>query len=630
MMITTNTQLKKVIPGSLSRKKLFFSLIIAVAATQAFGQANTSLSNLVNPTAINVSLVPQSFNSKNLGSSSKTWKDLYVDGVIYRQGDSWLGGNFTSFSTFVGQNAGFNCLDQSNSESNTFIGASAGYATTTGTANTFLGAFAGSDNTTGGGNVFLGKDAGSDNLTGNDNVFVGIVAGTRNTSGNYNVCLGYASGNFNSTGISNCFVGSLSGFSNHDGDYNSAFGESALYFNTSGGSNTAIGAYSLKSNTTGSHNTASGIQCLNFNTTGSFNTAAGRNALYQNTIGGYNTAIGYGSGGQNDNNTFCSFFGYDADQSVNSDFSNSTALGNSARITASNQVRIGNASVTSIGGYVGWSNLSDGRYKKDVREDVPGLDFINKLRPVTYHLDVPGLRGFLGEDKNDDEVNAESSSASNESPSSKEEVLYSGFIAQEVEKTAKEMGYDFSGVDAPKNENDLYGLRYAEFVVPLVKSVQELSVKNEELSSANENLQSIISNFATQLAGQDAKLKEIEARNSKLESQLAERYSSNVVSNDGGAKISMTDEKALPLLGQNIPNPFDNSTVIPFRIPKGCTSASIVISEFATGRMITVIPVSCSETHAMIEAGSLANGSYIYSLYVDGKVIDTKQMELLK
>ena len=48
-----------------------------------------------------------------------------------------------------------------------------------------------------------------------------------------------------------------------------------------------------------------------------------------------------------------------------------------------------------------------------------------------------------------------------------------GFVAQEVEKTAKEIGYDFSGVDAPKNEKDLYGLRYAQFVPSLVKAIQE-------------------------------------------------------------------------------------------------------------------------------------------------------------
>jgi hypothetical protein len=54
-----------------------------------------------------------------------------------------------------------------------------------------------------------------------------------------------------------------------------------------------------------------------------------------------------------------------------------------------------------------------------------------------------------------------------------DQIRYSGFIAQEVEAAAQKAGYSFSGVDGPKNEKDNYGLRYAEFVVPLVKAVQE-------------------------------------------------------------------------------------------------------------------------------------------------------------
>ena len=33
----------------------------------------------------------------------------------------------------------------------------------------------------------------------------------------------------------------------------------------------------------------------------------------------------------------------------------------------------------------------------------------------------------------------------------------------------KKVGFDFDGVSTPENETDLYGIRYAEFVVPLVK-----------------------------------------------------------------------------------------------------------------------------------------------------------------
>jgi hypothetical protein len=63
-----------------------------------------------------------------------------------------------------------------------------------------------------------------------------------------------------------------------------------------------------------------------------------------------------------------------------------------------------------------------------------------------------------------------------------------GFIAQEVELAAQNLGFEFSGVDAPKNSKDLYSLRYAEFVVPLVKAVQELEQQNRSQKLVIEQL----------------------------------------------------------------------------------------------------------------------------------------------
>ncbi|MEM9849058.1 MAG: hypothetical protein AAF847_14325 [Bacteroidota bacterium] len=88
-------------------------------------------------------------------------------------------------------------------------------------------------------------------------------------------------------------------------------------------------------------------------------------------------------------------------------------------------------------------------------------------------------------------------------------MCYSGFIAQEVEATAKQLDYDFSGVDVPQDEGDIYGLRYAEFVVPLVKAVQELSAENKVQANI--------------IAEQQAKIEQLEAqakRMDKLEVRL--------------------------------------------------------------------------------------------------------------
>ncbi|MBO9635221.1 MAG: hypothetical protein J7578_19075, partial [Chitinophagaceae bacterium] len=52
-----------------------------------------------------------------------------------------------------------------------------------------------------------------------------------------------------------------------------------------------------------------------------------------------------------------------------------------------------------------------------------------------------------------------------------EKIRHNGFIAQEVERTAQETGYQFDGVIAPKNDKEAYGLSYSQFVVPLVKAM---------------------------------------------------------------------------------------------------------------------------------------------------------------
>jgi hypothetical protein len=151
-------------------------------------------------------------------------------------------------------------------------------------------------------------------------------------------------------------------------------------------------------------------------------------------------------------------------------------------VTASNQVRIGNTAVTSIGGEVNWTAFSDGRYKKNTKEDVPGLSFITKLRPVTYTLDVNSIDSKLkvkqpegtGVKLADETARLiaalQPSSEEQKAKAEKAKVVYTGFVAQEVEEAAKALNYDFSGVDKPKGKEDFYGLRYGDFVVPLVKA----------------------------------------------------------------------------------------------------------------------------------------------------------------
>ena len=45
---------------------------------------------------------------------------------------------------------------------------------------------------------------------------------------------------------------------------------------------------------------------------------------------------------------------------------------------------------------------------------------------------------------------------------------------------------------AKRNEHDLFGLRYAEFVVPLVKAVQELAAEVATLKKENDELRKLV------------------------------------------------------------------------------------------------------------------------------------------
>src|SRR6185436_4739617 len=103
----------------------------------------------------------------------------------------------------------------------------------------------------------------------------------------------------------------------------------------------------------------------------------------------------------------------------------------------------------------------------------------------------------------------------------------------DVEKAAKELNYDFSGVDAAKNEKGLYGLRYAEFVVPLVKAVQELSKMNDE---------------------EDSQLADFQKQIDELKKLM--------VSNQSTVNSKLSTVASSVSLSQNIPNPFNHTTTI--------------------------------------------------------------------
>ncbi|MFC2130238.1 tail fiber domain-containing protein [Bacteroidota bacterium] len=437
-------------------------------------------------------------------------------------------GKTDTTSVFLGLQAGYN---DDGTNYNTSFGIKSLYSNTSGVNNLAIGHNSLYSNTTGNNNVALGRDAMKMNVTTSNNVAIGVSAlenngsdsptypegayntavGTKslysNTLGNMNTAVGYQALYFNTTSGGNTAIGGNALYRNTTGSCNTAMGLGVLQNNTTGFSNTAVGWSTLFTNTTGTQNTAFGHHSLQLNTSGGANTAHGVNALYSNTIGGNNVAVGVSSLYNNTEGSKNVAIGksslhnnisgiYNTALGANSyldsgNYNNSTALGYYADVDAHNKIRIGNTSVSAIGGQVAWSNWSDGRFKTNVNEDIPGLEFITKLRPITYHWDLNSLNEY---------VYSENQMNDWDGKYDIEKIKFSGFIAQEVQQSANKVNYDFSGVDV---SGKVMGLRYSEFIPSIVKSIQEQQTIIESQRQEIDELRSLILSLQDKINGLD-------------------------------------------------------------------------------------------------------------------------------
>lgn len=425
-------------------------------------------------TAFGSRALSQSSSSNNTAIGSESMQNhvfgSYNTALGYRSLQNGNGGNY---NTTIGSST----LINNSGNYNTALGYNVLKVNTSGFENTYIGSNSGGSNTSGKRNVALGFESLNGNQSADELTAIGYRALSLNTLGEGNTAVGYSVLLDNVSGDHNTAVGYTALFEN-TANRNTAMGYQSLRNSTSGHDNTAFGNNSMEMNTNGFDNVGVGSDALSTNTSGFYNVALGSSALKNLTSGEGNIAIGFGAFSQSGTFDVCTSIGYNADGG----YTNSTALGYSAALSSGNQVRIGNAFVSSIGGFANWSNVSDRRFKKDIQSNVKGLDFINNLRPVTYHYDIDAIKDFHNEnnmafpDKIELGSNAESK-------------LLSGFIAQEVEQAAIGLGYDFSGVDKPEGEGSYYGLRYAEFVVPLVKAVQEMDQKIQNYENVIKLLQ---------------------------------------------------------------------------------------------------------------------------------------------
>lgn len=152
-----------------------------------------------------------------------------------------------------------------------------------------------------------------------------------------------------------------------------------------------------------------------------------------------------------------------------------------------------------------------------------------------------------------------------------------GFVAQEMKEIFPEL--------VEEGEDGMLAINYNGMIPVLLEGIKDLQAKVEEL---------------------EAKVRSQESGDTKTgnESVLKEEY-----------------------LSQNVPNPFNGSTTIRYTLPQGATKAEIKIYS-TSGALAKTVALNTGTNSGSITLSSseLSTGLYVYSLVVNGAVIDSKKM----
>jgi hypothetical protein len=198
---------------------------------------------------------------------------------------------------------------------------------------------------------------------------------------------------------------------------------------------------------------------------GSDNVAIGNLAAINLTSGNDNVLIGYLAGQNlssgNKNIAIGSFAG--------------TAFSPFNITTQSNRIVLGDNDVTDAYIRVAFTVTSDARDKTDVTPITAGLGLIEKLNPVTFKWDERSK--YYVYDDNGQIIDQPAPDGTH-----KEDRLYVGFLAQEVQEAIEDVGFP-EGIIIDLEQEDRLMLKETALIPVLVKAIQELKARVEALEA---------------------------------------------------------------------------------------------------------------------------------------------------
>jgi len=237
---------------------------------------------------------------------------------------------------------------------------------------------------------------------------------------------------------------------------------------------------------------------------------------------------------------------------------------------------------------------SDKRLKKNVKSYDKGLDAVLKLNPITYEYNLTGA------------VYYEESKV--------------GLFAQELHSVAPEMTTDLAKVSYDsegnaKSEGNYLGIHENEIKYLLINSIKEQQKSLEEKDLRI----SALENEVESLSSLKSEVEDLKSILNEITSKLA-----------SGNSLTVNLEKNQAFLGQNFPNPHKGETSIDYFIPENSKSASLKVYDIS-GKLIKSISINTKGAGKLnLMANELNNGNYVYSLFINEQVFETRKMILSK
>ncbi len=223
---------------------------------------------------------------------------------------------------------------------------------------------------------------------------------------------------------------------------------------------------------------------------------------------------------------------------------------------------------------------SDLRYKKDVRiveDDI--FSKLDQLQAIRFKLKHP-TEVLAAADTTDQEL------ITRELNSEKYTKDRIGLIAQELQITFPEV--------VKEDKRGYLRVDYTQLIPILVKAI---SLQQKQIDA-------------------------LESRNEALKSSAVDQ---GIVT---GSLVSIQKSSSIAILKQNVPNPFNENTLINYYIPTFESYAMINVYDLGRSQIKSYQVNQTGEGEIIIPASELDPGIFIYNLIVDGKEIDSKKLML--